>query len=187
MRLALNLASPAARRRALLRRGLAGAVLLLLVATVVHGLLYARWRAHLASLEDTWTARAAEREEAGAGSGGATGPAQWPAGLAERVRFYNGLLEASAFSWTGLLNELEAALPEGVGLVEVRPDQQLTAVQLRGEARTLEALTGFVRRLEGRSVFTRVFLLRHGGRKDARSGREVLEFEIRLELQQERV
>lgn len=185
MRLALNLVSPAARRRALLRHGVAGAVLLLLVATVVHGLLYARWRAHLASLEDSWTARAAEREQAGGGPGGAAGPTESPAGLAARVRFYNSLLEASAFSWTGLLNELEAALPEGVGLAEVRPDQQLTAVQLRGEARTLEALTGFVRRLEGRPLFARVFLLRHGGRKEARSGREILDFEIRLELRQE--
>lgn len=187
MRLALNLVSPTARRRGLLRRGLAGVVLLLFVGTVVHGLLHARWRAHLASLEDTWTARAAEREQAGAGSGKPAGPGEWPAGLAERVRFYNGLLEASAFSWTGLLNELEAALPEGVGLAQISPDQQLTSVQLRGEARTLEALTGFVRRLEGRPLFTRVFLLRHSGRKDARSGREILEFEIRLELQQERV
>lgn len=187
MRLALNLASPTARRRGLLRRALAGAVLLLLAGTIVHGLLHFRWRVHLAGLEETRTARAAEREQAGAGSGTAARPGEWPAGLAERVRFYNGLLEASAFSWTGLLNELEAALPEGVGLADVRPDQQLTAVQLRGEARTLEALTGFVRRLEERPLFTRVFLLRHGGRKDARSGREILDFEIRLDLQQERV
>ncbi|HEU5394461.1 MAG TPA: hypothetical protein VFV36_06610, partial [Candidatus Methylomirabilis sp.] len=78
MRLALNLVSPTARRRGLLRRGLAGAALLLLVGTVAHGLLYARWRGHLAGLEDTWTARAAEREQAGAGPGGAAGPAEGP-------------------------------------------------------------------------------------------------------------
>jgi Tfp pilus assembly protein PilN len=110
-----------------------------------------------------------------------------PTRLAERVRLYNSLLEASAFSWTGLLNELEAALPEGVGVAEIRPDQQLTGVQLRGEARTLEALTGFVRRLEERPLFTRVFLLRQGGRKDDRTGREILQFEIRLDLRREGV
>lgn len=185
MRLALNLASPAARRRRLLRRALAGAVLLLLVGTILHGLLLSRWRTHLASLEKTWTARAAERERVRAGSRRAAGPEEWPTALVERVRFYNSLLEASAFSWTGLLNELEAALPEGVGLAEIRPDQQLTGVQLRGEARALEALTGFVRRLEERPLFTRVFLLRHGARKGARSGREILEFEIRLALRRE--
>lgn len=185
MRLALNMASPAARRRRLLRQGLAGAVLLLLVGTVLHGLLLSRWRTHLASLEETWADRAAERERVRAGTGGAAGPVDKPTGLAERVRFYNSLLEASAFSWTGLLNELEAALPEGVGVAEIRPDQQLTGVQLRGEARTLEALTGFVRRLEERPLFTQVFLLRQGGRKDARSGREILDFEIRLALRRE--
>lgn len=187
MRLALNLASPAARRRRLLRRALAGAVLLLLVGTVAHGFLLSRWRTHLASLEETWTGREADRERVRAGTERGAGPVDKPTGLAERVRFYNSLLEASAFSWTGLLNELEAALPEGVGVVEIRPDQQLTGVQLRGEARTLEALTGFVRRLEERPLFTRVFLLRQGGRKDARSGREILHFEIRLDLRREGV
>lgn len=185
MRLALNLASPTARRRRLLRQSLAGAVLLLVAGTVAHGLLLSRWRTHLGSLEETWTARAAERERVG--TGGAAGPPKGPTGLAERVRFYNSLLQASAFSWTGLLNELEAALPEGVGVAEIRPDQDLSGVQLRGEARTLEALTGFVRRLEGRPLFTRVFLLRQGERKDERSGREVLQFEIRLDLEREGV
>ncbi len=184
MRLALNLVSAAARRRRLLRQGLAGAVLLLVAGTVIHGSLLSRWRTHLASLVETWTARAAERVRAG--TEGAAGPVDKPTGLAERVRFYNSLLEASAFSWTGLLNELEAALPEGVGVAEIRPDQQLTGVQLRGEARTLEVLTGFVRRLEERPLFTRVFLLRQGARKDDRSGREVLQFEIRLDLRRER-
>lgn len=185
MRLDLNLASPAARSRRLLRRALAGAVLLLLVGTAVHGALLSRWRTHLAGLEETWTARAAERVRAGTGE--AAGPVDKPTRLAERVRLYNSLLEASVFSWTGLLNELEAALPEGVGVAEIRPDQQLTGVQLRGEARTLEALTGFVRRLEERPLFTRVFLLRQGGRKDDRTGREILQFEIRLDLRREGV
>ncbi|MCI0372623.1 MAG: PilN domain-containing protein [candidate division NC10 bacterium] len=185
MRLSLNLASPTARRQRWLRQGLAGAVLLLLVGTVVHGVLLSRSRTHLASLEETWTARAAERERAG--GGGAAAPPEASRGLAQRVRFYNSLLEASAFSWTGLLNELEAALPQGVGVADVRPNQQLTGVQLQGEARTLEALTGFVRRLEERPLFTRVFLLRHGERKDDRTGRGILQFEIRLDLRREGV
>lgn len=185
MRLALNLASPAARRRRVFRRGLAAAVCLLLLGTAAHALLLLRWRDHLASLEETWTARAAELEQVRARTAGARRPAERSATLAERVRFYNTLLEASAFSWTGLLNELETALPEGVGVAEIRPDQSLAGVQLRGEARTLQALTGFVRRLEERPLFAGVFLLRHGTRKDARSGREILEFDIRLDLRRE--
>lgn len=186
MRLALNLASPAARRRGTLRRGLAGAVILLVLATVAHGLLLLRGRDRLAGLEETRAARAEELARLGSGSGGGARPAERVADLGERVRFYNGILEASAFSWTGLLNELELALPEGVGLVEIQPDQHLSGARLRGEARTLEALTGFVRRLEERPLFARVFLLRHGARKDSRSGREVLEFDVRLELRRER-
>lgn len=186
MRLALNLASARGRRRRLFRRALAPAVVLLLLVTVLHGLLISRWRSRLAGLEETWTARATEVERVRPGAAGAAAPANGAATLAGRIRFYNSLLEASAFSWTGLLNELEAALPEGVGLTEVRPDQTLTGVQLRGEARTLEALTGFVRRLEERPLFTRVFLLRHGGGKDARTGKEGLDFDIRLDLNRER-
>ena len=60
-------------------------------------------------------------------------------------------------------------------------------MQLRGEARTLEALTGFIRRLEERPLFTRVFLLRHGEGKDDRTGRGILQFEIRLDLRREGV
>lgn len=186
MRLALNLASAAGRRRQLFRRALAPAVVLLLLVTVLHGLLLSRSRSRLAGLEEAWAARAADMERIRPGTAGATGPANGAPRLAERIRFYNNLLEASAFSWTGLLNELEAALPEGVGLTEVRPDQTLTGVQLRGEARTLEALTGFIRRLEERPLFTRVFLLRHGERKDARSGKEILDFDVRLDLKRER-
>lgn len=186
MRLALNLASPAGRRRRVFRRGLAAALCLLLLATAGHALLLLRWRDHLAGLEETWKARAAELEEVRARTAATGRPAERTAALAERVRLYNTLLEASAFSWTGLLNELETALPEGVGLAEIRPDQQLTGVQLRGEARTLQALTGFVRRLEERPPFTGVFLLRHGTRKNARGGQEILEFDIRLDLRRER-
>lgn len=186
MRLALNLASPAARHRQVFRRGLAVAVCLLLLATAGHALLLLRWRDHLASLEETWRARTAELEQVQARTAGSARPAERSATLAERVRFYNTLLEASAFSWTGLLNELETALPDGVGVAEIRPDQSLAGVQLRGEARTLQALTGFVRLLEERPLFTGVFLLRHGTRKDPRGGAEILEFEIRLDLRRER-
>ena len=186
MRLALNLASAGGRRRRRFRRALAPAVVLLLLVTVLHGLLVSRWRSRLAVLEDTWAARAADMERVRPGTAGAPGSPNGTPALAERIRFYNSLLEASAFSWTGLLNELEAALPEGVGLTEVRPDQTLTGVQLKGEARTLEALTGFVRRLEERPLFGRVFLLRHGGGKDARTGKEILDFDIRLDLKRER-
>ena len=185
MRLALNLASPAARRRRVLRRGLVAAVCLLLLATAGHALLLHRGRGHLAALEETWKTRAADLELVRARTAGPGRSGERSAPLAQRVRFYNTLLEASAFSWTGLLNELEAALPEGVGVAEIRPDQSLTGVQLRGQARTLQALTGFVRRLEERPLFTGVFLLRHGGRKDPRSGREILEFDIRLDLRRE--
>jgi len=36
-----------------------------------------------------------------------------------KVAVFNKILEASAFSWTGLLMELERAVPPGVSLSEI--------------------------------------------------------------------
>jgi len=115
MRLALNLASPAARRRRLLRRALAGAVILLLAGTAVHGALLSRSRARLASLEETWTARAAERVRAG--TGGAAGPVDKPTRLAERVR----PLGLGADLIVGFPGETDADHRASVALVEALP------------------------------------------------------------------
>ena len=48
-----------------------------------------------------------------------------------RVAAYNQILEASAFSWIGLLVELERSVPAGVVLHEIHPDLTTGRVSVR--------------------------------------------------------
>ncbi len=79
--------------------------------------------------------------------------------LATKVAFLNGVLDASAVSWTGLLAELEAALPAEASLTEIQPDRSAGRIRLTGLAATPDAVAEFVRRLEVRPAFRDVFLL----------------------------
>ena len=101
-----------------------------------------------------------------------------------KVAVYNQILEASAFSWIGLLVELERSVPPGVTLSEIRPDLASGKVALRGEARTFEDLTKLLNGLEQRTGFRDVFLLRQTARKSAAGGSEVLEFAVNLIYQE---
>jgi hypothetical protein len=97
-----------------------------------------------------------------------------------RVAAYNQILEASAFSWIGLLAELERSVPPGVVLGEILPDPPTGRVALRGTARTFEELTLLLRGLEERTVFRDVFLLRQSVKKPTEGGAETLEFSVSL-------
>lgn len=100
-----------------------------------------------------------------------------------KVAVYNQILEASAFSWIGLLVELERSVPPGVTLSEIRPDLASGKVALRGEARTFEDLTKLLNGLEQRTGFRDVFLLRQAARKSTGGNPEVLEFSVNLIFQ----
>lgn len=95
-----------------------------------------------------------------------------------RVAAYNQILEAGAFSWTGLLLELERAVPPGVWLTEIQPDLGTGKVALRGTARAFDELARLLRGLEERTGFDDVFLLRQAAKRPATDGPEVLEFSV---------
>jgi len=97
-----------------------------------------------------------------------------------RVGVYNQILEASAFSWTGLLVELERSMPPFVSLSEIHPDLATGQVKLRGVARSFDDLGVFLRGLEERIAFRNVYLLRQADRKAATGGQEGLEFAVNL-------
>jgi Tfp pilus assembly protein PilN len=97
-----------------------------------------------------------------------------------RVAAYNQMLEASAFSWIGLLVELERAVPPGVTVTAIQPDLASGRVSLQGEARSFEELTQLLRGLEQRKPFRNVFLLRQGKRKAAGVTPEGWEFSVSL-------
>jgi Tfp pilus assembly protein PilN len=81
-----------------------------------------------------------------------------------KVAAYNQILEASAFSWTRLLVELEHAVPPGVYLREISPDPSTGRVTLNGVARSFDDLARLVRGLADRTTFRDVYLLRQARR-----------------------
>jgi len=97
-----------------------------------------------------------------------------------RVATFNRILEASSFSWTALLLELERSAPPGVFLSEIHPDLATGAVKLRGVARSFDDLTLLLRGLEQRTAFRDVYLLRQAERKAHSNGPEGLDFEASL-------
>jgi Tfp pilus assembly protein PilN len=97
-----------------------------------------------------------------------------------RVKTYNQILEASAFSWIGLLAELERSVPPSVFLKEISPDLATGRVSLRGVARSFDDLSLLLRSLEERPAFRDVFLL-HQTELQNQAGRpEGLEFSVSL-------
>ncbi len=98
-----------------------------------------------------------------------------------KVAVYNQILEASAFSWTGLLVELERSVPPGVSLSEIAPDLATGQVSLQGVARSFDDLSLFLRSLEERTAFRNVYLLRQAERKAPAGGQDGLEFGVNLQ------
>lgn len=123
-------------------------------------------------------------EEARARQAGAPGEAMKK--FEAKVAVYNQILEASAFSWTGLLVELERSVPPSVSLKEIQPELATGQVRLSGTARSFDDLSLFLRNLEQRSAFRDVFLVRQAeqkspsGGQNASGGPEKLEFVVTL-------
>ncbi|MFB3818711.1 MAG: PilN domain-containing protein [Candidatus Methylomirabilales bacterium] len=86
-------------------------------------------------------------------------------GYEAKVAALNRILEASAFSWTGLLFELERAVPPEVELREIHPDPSTGKVSLAGAAKSEEAVSRLVRGLGQRPAFRDVYLLREAERQ----------------------
>lgn len=97
-----------------------------------------------------------------------------------KVKAYNQILEASAFSWMGLLVELERSVPPSVFLSEIHPDLATGQVLLRGAARSFDDLSLLLRGLEERTVFRDVYLLRQSERKAQAEKAEGVEFAVSL-------
>jgi Tfp pilus assembly protein PilN len=97
-----------------------------------------------------------------------------------RVKAYNQILEASVFSWMGLLVELERSVPPSVFLSEIHPDLASGEVNLRGVARSFDDLGLFLRGLQERIAFRDVYLLRQAERKSQAGKPEGLEFSVSL-------
>jgi hypothetical protein len=184
MRLELNLARddvhPPGRWRAW---AWAAAVLVVLAGSAAHGLVYRAVARAGGPAEDRLRGLEAEAKRLGTAhaAGLPAGTREALARLPGRVVAYNTIIAAAFFSWTGLLLELEAAIPPNVGLTAIQPDAGSGTVTLQGAARGLDDVTLFVQMLEQRAGIREVQLLRHGDQTSAAAGGQTLtEFTIRL-------
>ena len=93
---------------------------------------------------------------------------------------YNKILEGSAFSWIGLLVELERSMPAGVILSDIQPDPTTGAVAIRGWARNFEEVSKLLSALQEQPKFREVYLRRQSEKKAGIGGPGQMEFSLNL-------
>lgn len=97
-----------------------------------------------------------------------------------KVVVFNEILEASAFSWIGLLTELERSVPPGVYLTQIHPNLSTGQVAIRGVAKTFDELSRMLHTLGEQSSFRDVFLLHQSTKKATPTAPEALDFGVTL-------
>lgn len=97
-----------------------------------------------------------------------------------KVAVFNNILEASAFSWMGLLAELERSIPPGVTLKDINPELATGRVALHGVALSFDDLSRMLHTLEEQPAFHDVFLLRQIAAKPTPGVPPGLEFSVTL-------
>lgn len=100
--------------------------------------------------------------------------------LRARIDRYNRILEAAAFSWSGLLSEFERAVPPDVALAAIQPDIGASTVTVHGLARRFDDIGAFLRALEDRPAFQEVYLLHQAERKGQGGAEGALEFTVSM-------
>lgn len=81
--------------------------------------------------------------------------------LQREVRQANQVLEQLAWPWEALFRGVEAAGSEQVALLAIEPNLEKRTLLIRGEARDLNALLAYLRRLERQPLFARLALQSH--------------------------
>lgn len=89
--------------------------------------------------------------------------------LVKQVAALNLVLEAKAFSWTALLNDLEAAVPKNVSVSSIRPDLKTKILTLDGVALGLQDVTALMTSLQEGGRFAEVFLQQQRSTEDNRT------------------
>lgn len=81
--------------------------------------------------------------------------------LPHDVAFANQLIAKRAFSWTHFLDDLEAAVPSGVAIHNIRLDVKNSSIAMGGSARSLKHLTSLIISLEDHPAFQDAILGQH--------------------------
>ena len=81
--------------------------------------------------------------------------------LAQEVRAANAVIAHISVPWDALFREIEAASDADVALLAIQPDPVNGQVRIAGEARKLDAVLGYIGKLEAREGLSNVLLLSH--------------------------
>lgn len=180
MKPTLNLASRAYVNRRLLYASYAlGGALLLTVLTISGGYL---WNSRQTTSDlQTRIADLDRQIDTQKGRGQVEHSPEDTKKLLARIDFANEVIRKDTFRWTALLSKLEGVVPEGVGLLSIRPDFKAGGLNIVGMARNLESLQDFLDRLLASPDFSAVLLLSQS-RLDAKvgMGSQALQFSLAL-------
>ncbi len=81
--------------------------------------------------------------------------------LPRDVAFANQLIARRAFSWTHFLRDLEAAVPEGIAIQNIKVDVKASSIVMGGTASGLKELTALIIGLEDHPAFQQAVLGQH--------------------------
>jgi len=81
--------------------------------------------------------------------------------VATQVAYANDVLRQLATPWDSMFHEVEAAHDERVALLSIEPDPQKSVVRISGEARSLDDVLEYVKRLSQSPFLTDVYLQNH--------------------------
>jgi len=160
MRSPLNLATQPARNETVPALLFSVATGLLVIATVWHGLTLARLASTAATSLDQEVARLLAEREVLREKDRALRGLKVDKATIQRWTALKGLVDQRAFSWTGLLSQLEGALPPDVRLKSIAPEfrKGRHSLSLEAVARSAEDAVPLVKILEDRPEFEDVFL-----------------------------
>jgi Tfp pilus assembly protein PilN len=89
-----------------------------------------------------------------------------PKELQQEIRFANAIIQKMAVPWGALFQELESSAGKSVALLSMQPNLQSHQVRISGEARNLEAVFDYARRLGESKLLDQVYLTEHAVRNE---------------------
>lgn len=80
---------------------------------------------------------------------------------AEEMKRAGEVLERLALPWDKLFKAVESSASEHVALLSIQPDEKRGSVSIGGEARNVDAMLDYVRRLQQSGTLRNIYLVNH--------------------------
>lgn len=97
--------------------------------------------------------------------------------LTEDIKFANGIIERKSYDWVGLLNRLEAVVPDGLTLTSVEPNSKEKTLKLSGVSINFKTVQSLLDNLEESNFFHDIYLEKQDESKTI-EGKKTLSFSI---------